>query len=54
VEFFASMRISGGGASSDLWNQIKVDIMDLPVYALKKVDAADLGMSMTAWVGNRA
>ena len=50
-EKFSSMRISGGGASSDLWCQIKADVMNIPVYALKDVDAADLGTSMIVSVG---
>jgi xylulokinase len=50
-ESFSSMRISGGGASLDLWCQIKADVMNIPVYALKNVDAADLGSSILVTVG---
>jgi sugar (pentulose or hexulose) kinase len=53
-ELFSCMRISGGGASSDLWSQIKADVMNIPVYALKNVDAAELGTSMIVSVGTRA
>ena len=52
-EKFSSMRISGGGASSDLWSQIKADVMNIPVYALKNVDGAELGASMIVSVGTR-
>lgn len=48
---FSSMRISGGGASSGQWCQIKADVMNLPVYALRDVDAAELGAAMLASVG---
>ena len=50
-EKFSSMRISGGGASSDVWCQIKADVMDIPVIAIKDVDAAELGASMIINVG---
>jgi sugar (pentulose or hexulose) kinase len=50
-EKFSSMRISGGGASSDRWCQIKSDVMGIPVLALKGVDAADLGAALLAVVG---
>ena len=50
-EKFSSMRISGGGASSADWCQIKADVMNMPVYALKEVDAAELGASMIISVG---
>jgi sugar (pentulose or hexulose) kinase len=50
-EKFAAMRISGGGASSDRWCQIKADVMDVPVYALHDIDAADLGAALLATVG---
>lgn len=51
TEKFSSMRISGGGASSDQWCQIKADVMNIPVFALKDVDAADLGASLLVSVG---
>jgi sugar (pentulose or hexulose) kinase len=50
-EHFTSMRISGGGASSADWCQIKADVMNMPVYALQDVDAAELGASMLISVG---
>lgn len=48
---FSAMRISGGGAALDIWCQIKADVMDVPVSALKDVDAAELGASMLVSVG---
>jgi sugar (pentulose or hexulose) kinase len=50
-EHFSSMRISGGGASSSSWCQIRSDVMNIPVYALRDVDAAELGASMLISVG---
>jgi sugar (pentulose or hexulose) kinase len=50
-ERFSSMRISGGGASSNDWCQIKADVMNMPVFALKDVDAAELGASVLVSVG---
>lgn len=50
-QVFSSMRISGGGASSQEWCQIKADVMNIPVYALRDVDAAELGAAMIAAVG---
>lgn len=50
-EKFSTMRISGGGASLDLWCQIKSNIMEIPVRALKDVDAAELGASMLVSIG---
>jgi sugar (pentulose or hexulose) kinase len=48
---FSSMCISGGGASIDIWCQIKTDIINMPVSAFKDVDAAELGAAMVAGVG---
>jgi len=45
------MRISGGGAKLDVWNQIKADVTGLPVMAVTKVDAAELGAAMLAGIG---
>jgi len=45
------MFISGGGARFDLWNEIKADVTGLPVYAITRVDAAELGAAMLAGIG---
>ncbi|GHU63258.1 xylulokinase [Clostridia bacterium] len=47
----ASVRISGGPAKSDVWNQIQADIYDLPVETLAYPDASVLGAAITAAVG---
>jgi xylulokinase len=43
---FTEMRVSGGGARSHLWNQIKSDVLNLPVRAIASVDGAELGAAM--------
>ncbi|MBO4355839.1 MAG: hypothetical protein J5850_03175, partial [Clostridia bacterium] len=42
------IRISGGGAKSDLWAQIKSDVNGVPVELLKCQDASSLGAAITA------
>lgn len=44
---------SGGGAKSDRWLQIKADILGLPVYSLKVLDASALGAAIMALTGVR-
>ncbi|MEO6888529.1 MAG: FGGY family carbohydrate kinase [Ktedonobacteraceae bacterium] len=41
------MHISGGGASVNLWNQLKADIAGIPVVAVA-ADATSLGVAMLA------
>lgn len=41
------MRVSGGGARSSLWNQIKADITGVPVAAVSS-DATSLGVALVA------
>lgn len=45
------LRVSGGGARSALWNQIKADITGLPVQQMTVSDAACLGAAILAAVG---
>jgi xylulokinase len=40
--------VIGGGARSDLWAQIKADILDCPVYRLRHTEAASLGAAILA------
>jgi xylulokinase len=47
----ASLRVSGGGARSAFWNQIKADVIGMPVQQMKISDAASLGAAMLAAVG---
>lgn len=44
------IRSHGGGARSDLWNQIKADVCRLPVLTLEGEDAAIRGDAMLAGV----
>lgn len=48
---FSSVRISGGGALLDEWNQIKSNVLGIPVFAIKDVDGAELGAAMLAGIG---
>lgn len=41
------MHVSGGGASVDLWNQIKADVTGVPVVAVAS-DATSLGAALVA------
>jgi xylulokinase len=46
-----TLCVSGGGACSALWNQIKADITGLPVQQMAVSDAACLGAAILAAVG---
>ena len=46
-----ALRVSGGGACSALWNQIKADVTGLPVQQMAVSDAACLGAAILAAVG---
>ena len=48
------LRVSGGGARSALWNQIKADVTGLPVQQMAVPDAACLGAALLAAVGTGA
>jgi xylulokinase len=45
------IRSLGGGAKSDLWNQIKADVTERPVVILENDEAACLGAAIVAGVG---
>lgn len=47
-----AIKLSGGGARSDLWCQIKADIMDRPIYRLTNIDTGTFGAALMAGVGN--
>ncbi len=40
------LHATGGGARSELWMQMKADILNLPITALKTVDAGTVGSAM--------
>ena len=43
---FSEVRVIGGGASSDLWNQIKADVLGLPYVRLQREDISALGCAI--------
>ncbi len=43
---FKRLHATGGGAKSKVWMQMKADILDLPMTALKTVDAGTVGSAM--------
>jgi len=43
---FSEVRVIGGGANSDLWNQIKADVLGLPYSRLQREDVAALGCAI--------
>ncbi len=45
------LRVSGGGSASAFWNQVKADIVGLPVQRMTVLDAACLGAALLAAVG---
>jgi sugar (pentulose or hexulose) kinase len=40
----------GGGSKSDVWNQIKADVINMPIITLKNEEAASLGVACLAAV----
>ncbi|MEZ4677808.1 MAG: FGGY family carbohydrate kinase [Caldilineaceae bacterium] len=47
----AALKLSGGGARSELWCQIKADIMDRPLQRLANIDTGPFGAALIAGVG---
>ena len=43
---FTKLNATGGGARSKLWMQMKADVLNLPITALKTVDAGTVGSAM--------
>ncbi|MBR0092907.1 MAG: xylulose kinase [Lachnospiraceae bacterium] len=48
---FETLRLTGGGARSDLWNQIQADIYGCAVETVEEPEATALGAAMIATVG---
>jgi len=48
----AELIVSGGGAKSDLWNQIRADVTGLPVQVVEETETGALGAAMLAAVGH--
>ncbi len=45
------VRVVGGGARSDLWNQIKADVLGIPYVRLNRADVGALGTAILAGYG---
>ena len=45
------LRVTGGGAKNPLWNQIKADVLGVPVRRIAASEGATLGSAMVAAVG---
>ncbi len=43
---FNEVRVIGGGANSDLWNQIKADVLGVPYVRLQREDISALGCAI--------
>ncbi|TCL06079.1 L-fuculokinase [Sodalis ligni] len=53
IGHFTSQELTlvGGGSRNDLWNQIKADVLNLPIKVLNEAETTVLGASMFAWSG---
>lgn len=47
---FEKLNATGGGAHSTVWMQMKADVLNLPITALKTVDAGTVGSAMLTGV----
>jgi xylulokinase len=47
----SEMRVTGGGEKSDLWNQLKSAVTDVPVVQIRNGGGAPMGAAMVAAVG---
>ena len=47
---FEKLHATGGGARSKIWMQMKADVLNLPITALKTVDAGTVGSAMLTGV----
>ncbi len=45
----SELRVCGGGAKNELWNQIKADVLGINVYKMYELDASLLGASILAF-----
>ncbi len=45
------IRITGGGGKSQVWNQIKADILGIPVVRIARTEGAPLGSALLAGFG---
>ena len=47
---FEKLHATGGGAKSKVWMQMKADVLNIPITALKTVDAGTVGSAMLTGV----
>jgi len=47
----AGVRVVGGGARNELWNQLRADVTGLPIAVPARPEATTLGAAAAAWVG---
>ena len=47
---FKKLHATGGGARSKLWMQMKADVLNLPITALKTADAGTVGSAMVTGI----
>ena len=45
------LRITGGGEKSHLWNQLKADVLQVPVRRIARSEGAPLGAALLAGYG---
>ncbi|KEY60227.1 L-fuculokinase [Serratia sp. DD3] len=48
-----ALQLVGGGSRNALWNQIKADVLNMPVKVLQEAETTVLGAAMFAWSGAR-
>ena len=47
----SGLRVSGGGALGAVWNQVKADVLGLPLQAVAEPETGALGAAMLAGIG---
>lgn len=45
------LRITGGGERSDYWNQLKADVLQMPIVQIERGGGAPMGAAMLAGIG---
>lgn len=48
---FSELRITGGGEKSAVWNQLKADVLQMPIVQIENSGGALMGAAMLAGVG---
>jgi xylulokinase len=48
---FSELRITGGGEKSAVWNQIKADVLQMPIIQIENGGGAPAGAAMLAAIG---